>query len=215
MTRRRRGVIVGSTVAAGTAVLLYFLPLFHVVPLGSARQRAAGAAFDPVAFVDRFWSERLIPGATRAVGAAELLAAVQRDRQSARRAHGRSVGLGGVHCYFIAGSGRVVSVEKSCVGLSLRDGQGQVEVSLETGNIFGNAVRDGTGLLNVNDFANSQDFNDVSSELNRRIEQQVLPALRQKAAVGVTVRFVGCAEITDEDADLSPLRIVPFIAEVP
>ena len=30
---------------------------------------------------------------------------------------------------------------------------------IETGHIFGNAVRDGTGLLDVNDYPNSQEFN--------------------------------------------------------
>jgi predicted lipoprotein len=196
----------------GTAVLVYFFPLFHVVPLRQAGQRAARAQpFDPVAFVDRFWAGRLIPGATRAVDAAELVAVVHRDRQSARREYGRSVGLGGVYYYFVKGIGRVVSVEKDSVGLSLGDGQSQVQVSLQAGNIFGNAVRDGTGLLNVNDFPNSQDFNALSSEINRRIEQQVLPGLRKRAVVGATVRFVGCAEIMDEDMDLHPLRIVPFI----
>jgi predicted lipoprotein len=207
-------LIKGAAVAAGAAVLVYFFPLFHVVPLRQAGQPAAGAAFDPVAFVDRFWTERLIPGAARAVDAAELAAAVQQDRQSARRTYGRSVGLGGVYYYFLAGTGRVVSVEKDSVRLSLRDGQPQMQVSLETGNVFGNAVRDGTGL-NVNDFPNSQDFNAVSSEINRRIERQVLPELRKRAAVGATVRFVGCAEITDEDTDLHPLRIVPFLVAAP
>ncbi|MBN1513857.1 MAG: DUF2291 domain-containing protein [Phycisphaerae bacterium] len=211
----RRPLIIGTTAVAGTALLLYFLPLFHVVPLGRAGQRADSPVFDPAAFVERFWAERLIPGASRAVDAAGLVEAVQRDRQSARRAHGRSVGLSEVYYYFVAGTGRVVSVDRNSVGLSLGDGQPEVLVSLETGNIFGNAVRDGTGLLNINDFPNSRDFNGLSSEINRRIEQQVLPALRQKAKVGATVRFVGCAEIIDEDTDLNPLRVVPFIVEAP
>jgi predicted lipoprotein len=217
VTRGRRRLIIGAAVAVATALLVFFLPLFHVVPLRKAGQPEAGAvaAFDPVAFVDRFWTERLIPGAARAVDAAELLAAVQQDPRSARRAHGRSVGLGDVYYYFVAGTGRVVSVENNSVRLSLRDERPQDQVSLETGNVFGNAVRDGTGLLNVNDFPNSQDFNALSSELNRRIEQQVLPELRKMAAAGVTVRFVGCAEITDEDTDLHPLRIVPFIVTAP
>jgi predicted lipoprotein len=208
-------LIIGAAVAAGSAVLLYFFPLFHIFPLTPAGKRAPGAPFDPVAFVDRFWADRLIPGAAGAVDAAKLVTALQNDRQSARRAHGRSVGLGGASYYFVAGTGRVVSVEKSSVGLSLRDGQTQVQVVLETGIIFGNAVRDGTGLLTVNDFPNSQDFNAVSSEINRHIELQVLPTLRKGAAVGATVRFVGCAEVVDEDTDLHPLRIVPFIAEIP
>ena len=215
MTRGRRRLIIGATVAAGTAVLLYFLPLFHVVPLDQAGQRAADAAFDPAAFVDRFWTERLIPGATQAVDAAELVTAIGQDRYSARRAHGRSVGVGGAYYYFVGGTGRVISVEQDSVRLSLRDGRPLLQVSLEAGKIFGNAVRDGTGLLSINDFPNSQDFNALSSEINLRIEQQVLPALRKQARVGATVRFVGCAEIVDEDPDLDPLRIVPFLVETP
>ena len=152
---------------------LYFLPLFHVVPLDQARQRAEGKAIDPAAFVDRFWTERLIPGATQAVDAAELVTAIGQDRKSARRAHGRSVGVGGAYYYFVAGTGRVISVEKDSVRLSLRDDQPLLQVSLEAGKIFGNAVRDGTGLLSINDFPNSQDFNALSSEINLRIEQQL------------------------------------------
>jgi predicted lipoprotein len=200
----------------GASVLVYFLPLFNVVPLRQAGPRAAAAAFDPAAVVDRFWTERLIPGAARAIDAADLVAAMHQDRESARRAYGRRVGLGGAnYYYFVAGTGRVVSVGKDSVGLSLRDGQPDVQVALETGNVFGNAVRDGTGLLNVNDFPNSQDFNALSSQINRRIEQQVLPELRKRAAVGARVRFVGCAEVMDEDTDLHPLRVVPFIAAAP
>jgi predicted lipoprotein len=213
--RGRRKWIIGAVVAVATAVLLYFLPLFHVVPLDEARQRSEGKAIDPAALVDRFWAERWTSGAARAVDAVDLMTAVQQDRTSARRTHGRRVGVGGASYYLVAGTGRVTSVEKDSVRLSLRDGQRQIEVALETGNIFGNAVRDGTGLWNVNDFPNSQDFNALSSELNQRIEQQVLPALRKKATVGAMVRFVGCAEIMDEETDLHPLRIVPFIVEAP
>lgn len=210
---RQRQLIFWAAVAAGTAGFVYFVPLFHVIPLDQTGQRTADAAFDASAFVERFWTERLVPGATRAVDVAELVSAIERDPESARQKYGRSVGLGSVYYYFVTGTGRVVSVEKDSVGLALRDNQDEVQVSLATGNIFGNAVRDGTGLLDVNDFANSQDFNALSSEINRRIEEQVLPALRNDATVGAKVRFVGCAEIVDEDADLHPLRVVPFVVE--
>jgi predicted lipoprotein len=207
-------LIVWCAVACALAVTLFFLPLFHVVPLDNNQRRMGDAAFDPVAFVERFWADRLIPGVARAVDAAELVAALKQDHDLARRTYARSVGLGSVYYYFVAGAGRVVSVERDSVGLSLRDDQPEAQLSLATGNIFGNAVRDGTGLLDVNEFANSQDFNALSAEINRRIEEQVLPALRKRAAVGAQVRFVGCAEIVDEAADLHPLRVVPIVAEV-
>jgi predicted lipoprotein len=88
------------------------------------------------------------------------------------------------------------------------------EVSLQTGLIFGNAVRDGTGLLNVDDYPNSQDFNAISEALNRLVEERVLPRLRERARVGATVRFAGCAEVNDESSDLKPLRVVPIRADV-
>jgi predicted lipoprotein len=215
VTRGRRRLIIGITAAAGAAAWLHFLPLFRIVPLDVAGQRVAGAAFDPAAFVDRFWTERLIPGAGGAVDAAELITALQRDRSTARQTYGRRVGLGSVYYFFVAGSGRVVSVDRNSVGLVVHDDRAEVQVALQTGPLFGNAVRDGTGLLDVNDFPKSQDFNALSAEINCRIERHVLPDLRHRATVGVWIRFVGCAEIMDEDADLHPLRIVPFLVEAP
>ena len=79
--------------------------------------------------------------------------------------------------------------------------------------LFGNAIRDGTGLLNVNDYPNSQDFNAISEALNHFVETRVQPQLREIAKVGATIRFVGCAEVNDESTDLKPLRVVPVLAE--
>ena len=106
-------------------------------------------------------------------------------------------------------------MDADAVGLALGDDRSKAQISLQAGFIFGNAMRDGTGLLDVSDFPNSQDFNAVSSELNRRVEERVLPELREKAVVGQTLRFVGCAEIVDEDLDLRPLPVVPFIVAAP
>ena len=197
-------------------MLLYFQPLFRVVPLQQAEQQGTSksAGFEPNAFVEKFWDQRLIPAARGAVEARKLLEEIKQDHQATRDAHGRSLGLSDTYFYFLSGTGRVVSVEKSVVGLSIDDGSTQVQVLLETGLLFGNAVRDGTGLLDVNDFANSQDFNAISTEINRRIEIDVLPKLREKATLGSTVRFVGCAQISDEETDLSPLRVVPYVGEV-
>lgn len=203
-------------IAAGTAVLLYFLPLFRIVPLGQAEQQgnSKSAEFEPSAFVEEFWTQQLIPGAGKAVEVSKLIAEIKQDQQAARDAHGRSLGLSDTYFYFVSGTGRVVSVEKNTVELSVDDDSTQVQVLLETGLVFGNAVRDGTGLLDLNDFANSQEFNAISTEINRRIENDVLPKLREKATVGSTIHFVGCAQISDEETDLSPLRVVPFIGSV-
>jgi predicted lipoprotein len=214
VTRGRRRFILGIALAAGVGVLGYFFPPFHVVPLRENGQRATATAFEPASYAERFWGERLIPGASKAVDVAELIAALEKDGDAARRKYGHTLGLGGPPTYLVKGTGRVVSVEKHAVRLALDD-PSRGQVSLLADKVFGNAVRDGTGLLDVGDFARMQDFNALSAELNRRVEERVVPRLREQAAVGKTIRFVGCAEVTDTVADLHPLQVVPFLVEAP
>jgi predicted lipoprotein len=208
MNEGRRRLIIWGGFAGAFAVLCFFVRPFHVVPLNKV---VPPQKFDAVTLVDGFWKDKLLPAAERAVPAAELTAAVEKDPEAARKKYGRSLGMSGSYCYFVRGTGRVVALEKNLVVVAVSDSQPQLQVGLRTGKIFGNAVRDGTGLLNVNDFANSQDFNAISGALNDRIEREVLPTLQRQGVVGTTIQFAGCAEIKDEESDLHPLRVVPFL----
>ncbi len=114
----------------------------------------------------------------------------------------------------MSGKGVVTDVAKDSVSLKF-EGSDAADVVLETGNVFGNAARDATGLLDVNDYPNSRQFNDIAAELNRRIEEDVLPALRSNAVAGATVRFTGCAEIADDGTAVLPLRLIPLRVEIP
>ncbi|QEG21600.1 DUF2291 domain-containing protein [Mariniblastus fucicola] len=204
--------------ALACVVLLYFFPLFRVVALSDVDTPSinnGAVQFDATTFVDSFWSDKLLPGENKATNIAELITAIEKDKASAKESFGRTVGLSRSYFYFVKGTGRVVKVKRNTIGIAIDESSTAPQVLLDIGPIFGNVVRDGTGLLDVNDFANSQDFNAISTELNRRIEADVQPALREKAIAGANVRFTGCVQITDESSDLSPLRIVPFFAEVP
>jgi predicted lipoprotein len=189
-------------------------PPFHVVPLERARQQKAAATFDPAQFAEKFWTDQLLPATDRAARVDVLLPAIGRDAAAARKQFSRSLGMSESYTYFLSGQGRVLTVSPGEIALAVTDGALTPEVSLQTGLVFGNAVRDGTGLLNVNDYPNSQDFNGISEALNRLIETRVLPGLREQARVGATIRFTGCAEVNDESTDLKPLRVVPVRVEV-
>jgi predicted lipoprotein len=197
------------------AALFHFFPLFHIVPLEQARQAKAAGTFNPDQFAEKFWNERLLKSLDRAVSAEVLLPAIQSDPVLARKKFSRGLGISESYFYFVSGRGRVLSVTNDEIALDVTERATQPEIVLPVGLLFGNAVRDGTGLLNVNDYPNSQDFNDLSQALNHIIETRVLPALREQAKVGATIRFVGCAEIADESTDLKPLRVVPVQIEFP
>jgi predicted lipoprotein len=213
VTRRQRIAFLWITLVLALAALARFAPLFHIRPLQSARHQNAGAVFNAAAFVEKFWNERLLKSSDKAVDAAALLAEIKQDPKAARARHGRSVGLSRTFYFFVASQGRVLRAEKNAILLTVAGGS-TPDVALQTGPVFGNCVRDGTGLLDVNDYPNSQDFNDISAEVNRRIEERVLPGLRLRVATGAKLRFAGCAEITEEDAPDAVLRVVPFQAEI-
>ena len=81
-------------------------------------------------------------------------------------------------------------------------------VVLEIGILVSNAVRDATGLVNVDHFPNSQYFNQLSSELNKRCESEVIGSIRDQLVVGTTVEFVGCGEVRDSGG-FDPLKLIP------
>ena len=209
--KRAAGIII---ILISFSVLCLFFPLFHIVPLKRAETEKSEGAFDAAKFADSLWSEKLAKSFDHATDAKELLAAIRTDPAAAQKKYARTLNLGGGYFYYLRGEGRVMATNDSGLSLVITPGATNAEVTLETGMIFGNAVRDGTGLLNASDYPNLQDFNNISAGLNKLVEARVLPVLRDHPSVGSTIHFVGCAEVDDETTDLNPLQVVPVQAEV-
>jgi predicted lipoprotein len=180
----------------------WLFPLFHVVPLKTVAAEKAAATFNAPQFADSFWTNQLLPAIKKTVGAGTLLAAIHSDPAAARKKFSRQVGLSESYFYFLSGTGRVVAVSGDEISLAITSGSTNAEVSLQTGLVFGDAIRDGTGLL------------DAGTYPNHLVETRVLPPLRQQAKIGATISFAGCAEVDDESTDLQPLKVVPIEARV-
>ena len=203
-----------AAVGVGLAVLFYFMPLFHVVSLKGAQEEAAAAVVDAGDCVETFWRGPRRDASSRAVDAAELLSAFRRDFAGTADSYGHRLGLSGHSSYLVSGMGTIVSVDEHSVSIALQE-DGPVEVVIEIGPVFGNAIRDGSGLLDVSDFENAQDFNALSAEINRRVEERVLPVLQANAAAGTSVRFVGGVEVRNSGDAPASLKLVPVAIEFP
>ena len=198
----------------GLAVVLYFMPLFHVVSLKGAQEEAEAALFDAGQFVEDFWRGPLLEAAPRAVDAGELLAAFKEDFAETANHFGHRLGLSGHSSYLVSGQGTIVAADDMAVSIALEDGSA-AQVVIKLGPVFGNAVRDGSGLLDVSDFSNAQEFNALSAEINRRVEERVMPQLQANAATGKAIRFVGGADVRDSGGAPATLTVVPVIVEFP
>lgn len=207
----KRRFVVPGVVLIGLA-LTYWFPLFRIVPLEQVAAANTSQKFDAKPFAMDFWSKQLVPSFEQATDAAELIPAIQNDPEMARKTFGKSVGIGRVYFYFLQGIGTVTSIDKSGVNLKITDNP---DIVLKTGLLFGNTVRDATGQLVAGKFANSQDFNAISKELNRIVEEQVQPELKKQAKVGAKIRFVGCAEVRASNKKILALTVVPLQVEFP
>lgn len=197
-------------VLAALVIVCWLFPLIHVVPLKKAEREKAAGVFDAAQFAETFWTNQLLPSLDKAVPAETLLPAIQSDPAAAKEKYSRSVGLSESYFYFLSGTGRVVAVSDDAISLAMSGNSTNAEIVLQTGLVFGDAIRNGTGLLNVSDYPNSQDFNDISAALDHIVETRVLPGLREQAKVGAQIVFTGCAEVDDESTDLKPLHVVPI-----
>lgn len=203
-----RALVILAAVAI-VGVTTWFFPLFHVVSRESLRADQERKAFDAAAFVQAFWQSQLLPAMADAADAQTVVAMLRDNPDQASSQFGRAAGLGRETLYFLRGSGKIVTVNKKQIGISLGTVEDQADITLQAGLLFGNTVRDATGLLSGDDYPNSQQFNEISTELNRWIEKNVLPALRERAKVGGNIEFVGCAAVTNLPRDITPLRVVP------
>lgn len=194
--------------------LLWCFPLFHVVRLEQLHASQLETAFNAADFAKSFWSERLTPTLGESPDAATILAELRASPETARAKYGRKVGVSRTRLVVLRGKGTIVMIDKKGVGVALHGETKEADVVLQTGLLFGNAVRDVTGLLDASNFPDSRQFNDISTELNRIVEASVVPKLKDKAVVGRQVHFVGCAEFSDEGALVKPLTIVPLEVRV-
>ena len=196
------------------AIICWLFPLFHIVSLKTVTAEKVAVTFNPTNAAKSFWTNQLEAALSKAVKAEILIPAILADPAVAKTNYSRTVGMSDAYFYFVSGTGRVLVVSDDEISLAVTAGATNTEVALETGLVFGNAIRDGTGLLSANDYPNSQDFNDLSAALNHVVETRVLPALHSAAKVGATVSFTGCAEVDDESSDLKPLKVTPIQAMV-
>jgi predicted lipoprotein len=209
-----RRFILSIAAVAGVALVSWAFPPFRIVRLDQARGSKEQANFNAAEFAEKFWDEQLKPALPGAADARSVLGAIDENFQAAREKYGRTVGISNSYYVFVQGTGRVVNVDSRGVSLAIREGSDGPDVVLPTGMVFGNTVRDATGLLDMDRFPNSQHFNDLSTELNRIVETRVLPRLRDRAEVGRKVRFVGCAEVSRGAARRKPLKVVPVSVEM-
>jgi len=188
------------------AVVLVIFPPFHMQRLqpGDANLPLVPAGSpDMRQIAEDFWARELSSPTIASIDIRTLV-----DNPASVEKQGHTADLGGRPYYFLTGRGRVVSVDSTGLWLDVgATGKDAMKVLALTGPIFGNALRDATGLLPMGALSFTQ-FNTLSAELDRLAEARGAAPLRAPVAVGTNITFTAAGEIDDSGA--TPiLQLVP------
>jgi len=180
---------------------VYFKKLDEVKAARSAKD------FNADAYAQTFWSNKLIPNLNKAIDLNQLTALLSNDAEKTFNTYSHALGIGNLRYFLVKGKGTITSINQDDIAVSLDSSKQSITVATEY--IFGNAVRDATGLININEFNNTMDFNNISAELNKIIREKVLPPFKQQAKKGDRIAFTGAIELNKEHLDLSNIEVMP------
>jgi predicted lipoprotein len=199
-----------KNVLLGLAAVLVLFSTLRFEKLDEVRARADVDAFDPQAFARDFWEQDLMNSLDEAVDLGTLMEMLEQNPSAAFDEHSNAVGIGNIRFFFVSGSGTLQQIGDNALTVSLEGKENLPSVKLATEYIFGNAVRDGSGKMNIQDFDNTMDFNKVSEALNAIVRTEVLPPLKAQAAPARSIRFTGAIEMNRSQVNLTELEVIPI-----
>lgn len=177
--------------------------------------KAGTAGFDAAGYAQDFWEKKLTPGLPEAVELGALTEQLKAEKEKAFKQHSHALGIGNIRYFLVKGKGIVADVSENEVSVILADaGENAGNVRIATEYIFGNAVRDASGAIDINAFTNSMDFNNVSAEINKLIREKVVPPFKSKVKKGDRVVFHGAIELNREHLQLNNMEIIPVSLQI-
>ena len=172
---------------------------------GKTRQK-----FDPVSFSKKLWLEQLPAKMDSAVALTNLIGAVAKEKEIALKEYTRALAIGNYRYALVKADLQVVTVKDDEVLATVLAGDSTIQVKLATEFIYGNAVRDASGLIRVEDFPNTSDLNGISEELNRIVRTDVIPSVKGKLKAGDKLDVVAALELNKEHIHWQGIELYPI-----
>jgi len=170
--------------------------------------------FDAVVFSKKLWEEKLPARVSDAVDLSIFIKAVQANPADAFSKYTNALGIGNYRYALIKTEGIVTNINEDDIALQVKLGDSLMTAKLATEFIYGNAIRDASGLVDVKDFPNTMDLNNISEELNKMVRKTVVPLFKAAVKKGDKVIVTGAIEIHKEHVKWSELEIIPVQLQI-
>ncbi len=167
--------------------------------------------FDATEFAQQFWDNELAASINNATDVQTAIQQLEINPEIAFEKYGHKLGISKTYYLILKGSGIIESVEEEYLLVRIDE---NTQIQVATDFIFGNAIRDGSGKVDINQFVNMTDFNNVSVALNKMAKEKVVARLKKSAKAGMQIEFIGAAELNEDNIDVTKIRIIPIAAKL-
>ena len=168
---------------------------------------AANKQFNAAAYAGNYLDTKLNPSVNTLTGVDSLVNNIKTAQASAFSTYGHALDIGNIRYFMTKGGGVVTNIDESDVCVLT---PGKLTIKIATEYIFGNALRDAAGIIKVNDFSNTADLNNISSEINKIIRTTVLPEFKKGVKKGDKIFFAGAFELNSAHVNLENIEVIPF-----
>ena len=176
-----------------------------------SEMEAEAKSFDAPSYAKNLIDHKLQPILDSAITLDFLLTELSTSPAPLFKKHGRSLTIGSSKFFMVKGTGHVTAIDDS--GVTVKTDQNN-EVKIATEYIFGNGIRDASGLVNLNDFTNTTDLSNISSEINKIIRKTVVPPFRASVKNGDLVAFTGAIELNQAHLDFKNAELLPVSLKI-
>jgi predicted lipoprotein len=168
------------------------------------------AAFNAVPFAQQLWETKLPARLDSALTLDALQAALKTNEAQAFEKYFSAMSIGNIRYTLVKITGKVLSVNEDDVTVLV----GDKTVKIETEYVYGNAIRDASRLVNIKDFVNTTDLNNISEELNKKVRTTVLPAFKGTVKKADSISCTGAIELNQAHYTLDELEIIPVQCKI-
>jgi predicted lipoprotein len=180
----------------------------------STRKNNTLASFDAAGFSKKLWEEKMPAKMDSAINLSQLITAIDKEGEIAINKYTNALAIGNYRYALVTLDATVMDVKEDEVLLSMKHNDSLLTVNMATEFIYGNAIRDASGLVQVKDFPNTADLNSISEELNKIVRSTVLPTFKTSVKKGDNISVVAAVELNKEHIHWSNMELLPVRIQV-
>lgn len=161
--------------------------------------------FDFEVFTDSLYYEGILKN-DLAIEFSKLLTEIQNAPEGAFEKYGNRLGIGNSAYFMVKCKGKITEITSEGIKLTTENAK---NISINTRYIFGNALRDASGLVKLTDFKTNTEFNQVSESLNSLIRTKIIPPIVSQLETGNNIEVIGAIKLSKKNLNDPFISITP------